>query len=78
MVDTAPRLPEGLVAVVKRDCATCGLVVPVLGELAAGGRALTVFTQDDPEFPATTAPRSNSPLTPVTPIGSRLRPQSPQ
>lgn len=57
MLDTAPRLPDGLVAVVKRDCATCGLVVPVLGELAAGGRALTVYTQDDPEFPATGAPR---------------------
>jgi hypothetical protein len=52
MVNAAPRLPDGLVAVVKRDCATCGLVVPVLGELAAGGRALTVYTQDDPEFPA--------------------------
>src|SRR5262245_34569565 len=57
MVSIAPRLPEGLVAVVKRDCATCGLVVPVLGELAAGGRALTVYTQDDPEFPATAARR---------------------
>lgn len=42
---------------VKRDCPTCGLVVPVLGELAASGRALTVYTQDDPEFPATIAPR---------------------
>jgi hypothetical protein len=57
MVHASPRLPDGLVAVVKRDCATCGLVVPVLGELAAGGRALTVYTQDDPEFPATAAPR---------------------
>ena len=56
MVDP-PRLPEGLVAVVKRDCPTCGLVAPVLGELAARGRSLTVYTQDDPEFPATVAPR---------------------
>ena len=48
MVDGAPRLPDGLVAVVKRDCATCCLVVPVLGELAARGRTLTVYTQDDP------------------------------
>src|SRR5262245_13026936 len=53
----APQLPDGLVAVVKRDCATCCLVVPVLGEIAARGRPLTVYTQDDPEFPATTAPR---------------------
>jgi hypothetical protein len=57
MASVAPRLPEGLVAVVKRDCPTCGLVAPVLGEIAAGGRALTVYTQDDPEFPAEVAPR---------------------
>jgi hypothetical protein len=53
----APPLPDGLVAVVKRDCATCWLVVPVLGEIAARGRPLTVYTQDDPEFPETSAPR---------------------
>jgi hypothetical protein len=56
-MDAAPRLPDGLVAVVKRDCPTCTLVVPVLGELAARSRALTVYTQDDPEFPASIAPR---------------------
>jgi hypothetical protein len=44
-------LPEGIVAVVKADCPTCRLVVPVLGELRAAGVALTVFTQDDPSFP---------------------------
>jgi hypothetical protein len=52
-----PRLPEGLVAVVKRDCPTCGLVAPVLGELAARGRSVTVYTQDDPEFPPAVVPR---------------------
>jgi hypothetical protein len=52
----APQLPDGLVAVVKRECATCVLVVPVLGELAARGRPLTVYTQDDPGFPETPAP----------------------
>lgn len=52
-----PRLPDGLVAVVKRDCPTCGLVAPVLGELAARGRSVTVYTQDDPGFPPTVAPR---------------------
>ena len=51
----APRLPDGLVAVVKRECATCVLVAPVLGEIAARGRPLTVYTQDDPAFPDTTA-----------------------
>src|SRR5262245_2991564 len=57
MVSIAPRLPDGLVAVVKRDCPTCCLVAPVLGEIAAGGRELTVYTQDDPGFPAEVAPR---------------------
>ena len=47
----APPLPDGLVAVVKRDCPTCELVAPVLHDLhdRAG---LTVITQDDPTFPA--------------------------
>ena len=47
----APPLPDGLVAVVKRDCPTCELVAPVLRDLH--DRAdLTVITQDDPDFPA--------------------------
>jgi hypothetical protein len=46
-----PRLPDGLVAVVKRDCPTCQLVAPVLGEIAARGGPLTVYSQDDPGFP---------------------------
>ena len=47
----APPLPDGLVAVVKRDCPTCELVAPVLRDLhdRAG---LIVITQDDPDFPA--------------------------
>ncbi len=44
-------LPDGLVAVVKRDCPTCNLVAPVLADLAAGGEPLTVYSQDDPAFP---------------------------
>lgn len=47
-----PTLPDGLVAVVKRDCPTCELVVPVLDHLAGSGPALTVYTQDDPSFPS--------------------------
>jgi hypothetical protein len=44
-------LPEdGLVAVVKRDCPTCVMAAPVLGELAARG-GLSVYTQDDRSFP---------------------------
>lgn len=49
-----PTLPDGLVAVVKRDCPTCELVVPVLDRLAGDGPTLTVYTQDDPSFPAIT------------------------
>lgn len=45
-----PKLPDGFVAIVKRDCETCRMVVPVLLQLrdTAG---LTVYTQDDPDFP---------------------------
>lgn len=46
----SPPLPDGLVAVVKRDCPTCELVVPVLRQLARE-KPLTVYTQDDPGFP---------------------------
>ena len=46
-----PPLPDGLVAVVKRDCPTCELVVPVLVDLQDRA-GLTVITQDDPTFPA--------------------------
>src|SRR6202035_3764131 len=46
-------LPDGLVAVVKRDCPTCRLVTPVLAQLrdTADAPPLTIFTQDDATFP---------------------------
>jgi hypothetical protein len=47
---------DGLVAVVKRDCPTCVLAGPVLGELARR-RGLTLYTQDDPSFPDTVPAR---------------------
>lgn len=47
---SAPPLPTGLVAIVKRDCETCQTVVPVLKQLAQRGD-FTVYTQDDPGFP---------------------------
>src|SRR5262249_40387818 len=50
MVQELPH--DGLVAVVKRDCPTCVMAAPVLGELARR-RGLTVYTQDDPSFPET-------------------------
>ncbi len=51
MERTAPQLPNGLVVIVKRECATCQMVDPVLAELAATDIPLTVYTQDDPSFP---------------------------
>lgn len=45
-----PQLPDGLVAIVKRDCETCMLVAPLLVEMASD-ETCTVFTQDDPSFP---------------------------
>lgn len=44
-------LPEGLIAIVKRDCPTCLLVEPVLQQIAAR-QPLSVYSQDDPHFPA--------------------------
>ena len=50
--EQATDLPDGLIAVVKRDCPTCVLVAPLLAELsAAGAEALIVYSQDDPGFP---------------------------
>jgi len=47
---------DGLAAVVKRDCPTCVMTVPVLVEMARQG-GLTVYTQDDPSFPEMLADR---------------------
>ena len=44
-------LPDGLVAVVKRDCPTCVMVAPVLSELSRRAISLTIVSQDDPGFP---------------------------
>ena len=50
--EAAPVLPDGLIAVVKRDCPTCGLIAPVLAELRTSfAGTLTVYSQDDPSFP---------------------------
>lgn len=48
--DIAPVPNDGLVVVVKRDCPTCELTVPVLAELRRLGQ-VTIYTQDDPGFP---------------------------
>ncbi len=43
---------DGIVAVVKRSCPTCELVVPVLSQLRDRGVEITIYSQDDPSFPA--------------------------
>ena len=39
------------IAVVKRDCPTCVLVVPVLQQLKHTGANIRIYCQDDPNFP---------------------------
>ena len=46
------QLPDGLVAVVKRDCPTCLLTAPVLASIHQAGVPLVVYSQDDPTFPS--------------------------
>jgi hypothetical protein len=48
-------LPDGIVVVVKEECATCHAVEPVLAQLA-GATSLTVYSQDDADFPADPTP----------------------
>jgi len=54
-LSTPPVLPDGIVVVVKNECATCHTVEPVLGQLG-DAIDLTVFTQDDPSFPTNPTP----------------------
>ena len=44
-------IADGLLVVVKDDCETCHLVVPVLGELAEGEESPAVVSQDRAGFP---------------------------
>ncbi len=46
------NFPDGLVAVMKRDCRTCSMIQPVITMLAGYQTPFTVFSQDDPDFPA--------------------------
>ncbi len=55
-------VPDGFVVVVKEDCATCRAVVLVLEQLRAQGTTLTIYTQDDPTFPAGLEPRDDRSL----------------
>ncbi|MFN5651112.1 MAG: thioredoxin, partial [Actinomycetes bacterium] len=50
MGTAAPLLPDGIVIVVKKECATCQLVEPLLARIKSVAGPLTVWTQDDPSF----------------------------
>jgi hypothetical protein len=45
-----PALPDGLVLVMKQECATCRLVEPLVARIAGEAGPLTVWVQDDPSF----------------------------
>jgi thiol-disulfide isomerase/thioredoxin len=49
--ETLAALPNGVIVVVKKDCATCEMVAPVLGWLSQKHLVAVVASQDDPTFP---------------------------
>jgi hypothetical protein len=51
MSDFQPRFQDGFIIVAKRECPTCELLEPVYAALADGDSTLSVFSQDDPQFP---------------------------
>ncbi len=53
--ETLKGLRDGVIVVVKRDCATCGMVAPVLGWLTTLQLIAVVASQDDPTFPESLA-----------------------
>lgn len=48
-------IDDGLVIVVKQDCAACRLVVPVIQQLLTSDTPVAVIVQDDPTFPPNTS-----------------------
>jgi len=51
MTVTKNPLRDGWTIIIKRECATCVMVVPVIARLMREVPSLTVYTQDDPTFP---------------------------
>ena len=45
-------IKDGLVVFARSACPTCTLLEPVMRDLAQGGGAFRVVSQDDPKFPA--------------------------
>lgn len=52
MNDPGAAAANGLIAVVKAECETCAMIQGVLARLDDADGGLTVYTQDDPAFPA--------------------------
>lgn len=48
LISNAPE--NGFVVIVKADCPTCQLIVPVLSQLVENNQALTIFSQDSLDF----------------------------
>ncbi|MGA1172306.1 MAG: thioredoxin family protein, partial [Ilumatobacteraceae bacterium] len=51
MTTSQNPLRDGWTLIVKRECATCVMIVPVIARLTHELSSLTVYTQDDPKFP---------------------------
>jgi len=51
MTTSQNPLRDGWTLIVKRECATCVMIVPVIARLTRELPSLTVYTQDDPKFP---------------------------
>ena len=51
MTASQSPLRDGWTLIVKHECATCVMIVPVITRLARELTLLTVYTQDDPTFP---------------------------
>ena len=63
-----------LIAVVKKDCPTCNLVIPVLRQLRAAEPSLTIYTQDDPDFPDALSPIDDTSLEQSYRLGVQIVP----
>ena len=66
-------LPDGIVVVVKRSCPTCQLVARVLDQLERDAAPLTVYAQDDTDFPAGRASTTPSWRSPSRSTSTRCR-----
>jgi hypothetical protein len=56
------NLPDGLIVIVKEDCETCQLVLPVLDQLASSNLAVQIYSQDNPAFPPAMGPHDDRDL----------------